>query len=237
MSLAQDVETAINGVLNARWDFRVGRVVPDTADVALSGGAVELESTILYADLAESSSLVNEMDRRVAAKVIKAFLASACVVIRAHDGTVTSFDGDRVMAVYVGDYKNSNAAKTALKLNHVVKKVLSPKLAAQFVALKRTGFRLTHCVGLDTGTSVAVRAGVRGSNDLIWIGRAPNLAASLSEIRQDNYASFASAEVFKKLSDEAKFSNGEKKPMWGACTWTWRGEKLDLYRSEWTWTI
>ena len=39
---------------------------------------------------------------------------------------ITAYDGDRVMAVYIGDSKNSSAVRTALKLNFAVERIINP---------------------------------------------------------------------------------------------------------------
>jgi adenylate cyclase len=87
--------------------------VPSTENVALSGGGVKIAATMLYADLADSTTLAM-WDRRVAAGVCKAFLAFASRLIRVSDGDVRSFDGDRVMGVFIGKTKNRSAVKCAL---------------------------------------------------------------------------------------------------------------------------
>src|ERR1700730_350771 len=87
MALLDDLEHDISDVLSASWNLRDGEVVPSTENVALSGGGVKIAATMLYADLAESTALAM-WDRRVAARVCKAFLAFASRLIRASDGAV-----------------------------------------------------------------------------------------------------------------------------------------------------
>lgn len=54
MSLLEDLDADVATIITAPWNLRKGRVVPVTADVALHGGAVELDAAFLYADLANS---------------------------------------------------------------------------------------------------------------------------------------------------------------------------------------
>jgi hypothetical protein len=73
---------------------------------------------------------------------------------------------------------------------------------------------------------------MRGSNDLIWIGRAAAVAAKLSSIRSGNYASFITHDVYSRLDAASKIgSNGN--PMWEAMPGTRHG--LTIYRSGWKW--
>lgn len=75
---------------------------------------------------------------------------------------------------------------------------------------------------------------VRGSNDLVFIGLAPNLAAKLSEIRKSPYNSYVTANVYKQANESVKVAkSGER--MWIPVTRTIAGEKRQLYKSRWWW--
>ena len=167
MALADDISSNIEAILAQSWDARDGQVVPDTENVALTGGGVKLNATILYSDLADSTSLAM-WDNRVAARIFKAFLASSTRIIRAFDGRIRSFDGDRVMGVFVGDYKNTNAAKCALRINWMFLHVLKPKFEAKYEPIRNGTYKLAHYTGIDTSEVFAVRAGIRDNNDLVW---------------------------------------------------------------------
>jgi adenylate cyclase len=230
MGLSDDLASDVNDIVSQAWDIRDGRVVPESTDVAFAGGGVKLTATILYSDLADSTGLAMKYDRRVAAKVGKAFLSTCSKIIRAQDGEIRSFDGDRVMAAFIGDAKNTSAAKCALMINHCFLKILKPRLEQQYPALKE--FKLAHCTGVDTSEVLIVRGGIRKNNDLIWIGQAPNAAAKLSNLRSSPHFSYITANVYKAMRDEAKLHDG--KAMWERCTWN-NGPVSDIYRSSWTW--
>ena len=236
MNLKDDLSDRVSEILSQSWNIRDGTVVPSTEDVVLKGGGVKLDATVLYADLAQSSYLATEFQQRTAAKVIKSFLYTLSRIITTYNGTITSFDGDRVMGIFIGNNKNTDAAKCALKMNYAVNKIIKPKLTSHFQALKRDGFNISHCVGVDTSSVLAVRAGQRGSNDLVWIGHAPNLAAKLSDIRESPYNSFITKKVFDKMLDYSKY-NKDKKLMWDSRTFEFLGEKQAVYRSNWWWEI
>ncbi|MGA5579543.1 hypothetical protein ACPCK9_32720, partial [Streptomyces koyangensis] len=68
MGLAEDVEKAVTSVVCSNWNTRSGTVVPETEDVSLSNGAVEVDAVYLYADLANSTSLARDFTRTTAAK-------------------------------------------------------------------------------------------------------------------------------------------------------------------------
>ncbi|WP_326945445.1 hypothetical protein OG439_38525 [Amycolatopsis sp. NBC_01307] len=201
----------------------------------MKNGAVLLDAVYLYADLADSTRLARDFNVKVAAKVIRSFLDASCRVIRARGGTITSFDGDRVMAIFVGDTKNSNAAKCALQINYAVKKVIRPAVTARFSTIRESGFVVSHCVGVAGGKTMLVRGGVRGSNDLVSIGRAPNVAAKLSDVRNGEFHSYITESVYKNMLDSSKMS--DKTNMWTSVSREVGGEKMTVYKSAWTWNL
>ncbi|CAA6677072.1 MULTISPECIES: adenylate/guanylate cyclase domain-containing protein [unclassified Lentimonas] len=236
MALLDDITSDVSNTISTQWNQRKGNKVPSTEDIALSGGAVELDATYLYTDLAKSSQIAKTFDRRIAAKIFKSFHTTCCRIIRAHNGTVLSFDGDRIMAVFHGNSKNTNAAKAALKINYVVTYIIRPKFEAKYDSVKNADFRISHGTGIDTGTVLIVRAGARGTNDLVSIGRGPNLAAKLSDIRESGeYRTYITASVYNMLHESARLGGDPKQDMWENRSWTFLAEKVSIYRSTFWW--
>ncbi len=213
-------------------NVRKGQVVPSTESVSLYNGAVELETAYLYADLANSSRMARYLDRRITAKILKSFLATATRLIRHTDGTVMSFDGDRVMAAFVGGSKCTNATKCAFAISWAVEQVIRPKFEAKYESVKNANFKIAHATGIDVGTAYIVRAGARGSNDLISIGRAPNLAAKFSDIRTGSYSTFVSGSVYNQMNESCRTRLNGDKNIWEYDTWDFVGETIGYYRAS-----
>ena len=110
MTIAEDLTNNVSTILSTAWDVTDGTVVPTTTDIALSGGGRKLDVVMLYADLAQSTALVSH-DRKMAAKVIKSFLDCCTRLIIHNGGEIRSFDGDRVMGIFIKGAKNTAAAK------------------------------------------------------------------------------------------------------------------------------
>jgi class 3 adenylate cyclase len=233
MTLADAIRKDVDTVLTARWSLRDGMVVPSTPKVQLSGGGVRLSATMLYADLADSTELAMSKDRRVAAKVFKCFLAVASRLIKRRGGEVRSYDGDRVMGVFLGEGSNARAVDCALTINHAFQEVIAPRLLAKYPSLRSGDYELAHSVGVDTSEVLVVRGGVRQNNDLIWVGRAPNVAAKLSGIRQSPYNTFITPDVYRDLPKDL-LSSGEGEKMWQERKWTEVKGVDTIYRSRWS---
>jgi class 3 adenylate cyclase len=227
MGLADELSKEVGSIIRTRWNSRDGIVVPEPENVALGNNAVKLTATVLYADLAASTELVQEHDPRFAAEVYKCYLRCAARIVRAEGGTITAYDGDRIMGVFAGQMKNTRATRCALKINHAVTQIINPALQSFY----ETDFELEHAVGVDTSDLLVARTGIRGSNDLVWVGRAANFAARLSTFREPPYTSWITADVYDKMAADAKQSNGT--PMWEKRSWNARN--LSVYRSSWYW--
>jgi class 3 adenylate cyclase len=228
MALHDEINAELGQILGRPWKERDGQKVPDSADVELGNDGVALDAAVLYADLADSTGLVSRTKRTFAAEVFKAYLRGACKILRAKDGNITSFDGDRVMAVFVGANKETSAVRAALAVNHLVEKVLNPLVKQRYT----TDFVARHAVGVASGTLFVARAGIRGSNDLVWVGPAANVAAKLSALREAPFATFITDDVYRKMSDEVRMAKSGPN-MWESRTWSERS----VYRSSYHWPL
>ena len=210
MGIEDDIRCDVKNALVQKLDVRDGTVVPEVENVGLNQG-VKLNVTMLYADLADSTDIASH-DRAMAAKLIKAFLSTSARLIRHNGGYVRSFDGDRVMGVFIGDYKNSSAVQCAMNIDWAVFKVIKPAFEEAYEVFRNGTFPLYQCVGVDTGEHLVVRAGIRNNNDLTWIGRAANIAAKLSTIRNFPNNVQITQRVFNVMDEKLKYSNGQ--PIW-----------------------
>lgn len=233
MALNTVLTEAIDAILGKSLDEREGQKIPSTSDVVLANGAVKLEAAFLYADLAGSGVIAKACPWDTTAKILRAYLDCAVRIIRSNGGEIRSFDGDRVMGVFIGSSKCTSAVKAALQIQWATRHLLDEKAKAKFASVKNNGVNIRQACGIDVGTCRAVRAGIRNSNDLIWIGRAPSFAAKLSDNREYPYCTFISEAVYKVIADEAKLSKGVN--MWERRTMNFAGQTEGIYRSSYWW--
>lgn len=233
MGLFDDIQSEVKAIFKDQWTTRDGAVVPAPSDIKLSNDAVRFErATVLYADLDGSTNMVDTKKWYFAAEVYKAYLHAAAKIIRSMGGEITAYDGDRIMALFIGDSQTSDAAKCALKLNFVIAKIINPSLKAQY---PNSTFVVKQVIGIDTSSIHAVRIGVRGGNDIVWVGRAANYAAKLTSL--SNGKVWLTDAAFKKLNEATKYSSGaDNKLMWDAFYWNTMN-KQTIWKSDWTWTV
>lgn len=230
MSLSDEIRDRAKEIFKTDWETTNGQVVPSPESIALANSAVYFErATVLYADLDGSTNLVDKYNWWFAAEVYKAYLYAAARIVRAEGGVITSYDGDRVMAIFVGDSQTSSAALAALKINYAVKKLVQPQLNAKY----DTSYAIGHKVGIDTSPIRAVRTGIRGNNDITWVGRAANHAAKLNAIPVEPEL-WLTKDAFGRTKSDYKTWQGRE--IWTKRKWSQMGDQ-EVYASNWEWAI
>ena len=231
MGLKADLITEVKSTLSTQWNEQVTKTVPAAEDLLLnSNHAKNIESsTVLYADLDGSTNMVDTYDWQFAAEIYKIYLRSAAQIIKSEGGTITAYDGDRIMAVFIGESKNTSAVKAALKINYAVQKILRPEIKNQY---PQSTFVLNHSIGIDTSSLRASRIGVRGDNDIVWVGRAANHAAKLCTLSEKPL--WITKAVYNAMSKDVKYVN--ERPMWELRLWTDMNNK-EVYCSSYIWIL
>jgi len=212
MALGDDLNGEVRKIFQEQWTKRAGRVVPESDDLGLGNDAVTLNGTVLYADLDGSTQMVDSRESWFAAEIYKTYLVCAARIICSESGVITAYDGDRVMAVYIGDSKDSCAVRTALKINYAVERIINPAINELY---PRSGYLLKQSIGIDTSDLFVARTGIRGSNDLVWVGRSANYAAKLAG--RSGPPTRITAEVYDKLPQSC-IVGGNGRKMWVQAT-------------------
>ena len=233
MPLKDDLSSEVKTVFSSVWTKRDGQKVPEVGDLRLGNDAVELDATVLYADMTGSTIMVNEKTAEKSAEIYKSYMLCAGKIIKAEGGTITAYDGDRIMAVFIGDSKNTNAARTGLKLQWAIREIINKEFKAFYTSETYT---LKHIVGIDTSKLLVSRIGVRNDNDLVWVGRSANYAAKLSAITDESSVVYITKPVYDRLGDQSKFGGGNNTNMWEKRFWTGMNN-MEIYRSTWQWEV
>lgn len=234
MTRKQDYESYLTDLLMTDFDTRYGRTVPTTDTVALRNGGVWLDAVYLYADMADSSGMARRFSKQTAAKITRAYLATVTRVLRHHGGEIRSFDGDRVMSIFIGDTAADKAARAALEIKWVVDNVVHDELNLWLDDYRTSSWKISHRTGIDIGDAFIVRAGVRDNSDLISIGDTPNIAAKLSDLK--GARTWITNDLWQVMSLDTCFSGD--KSMWSAAeVKNVGGRNVSVRSSSWGWVV
>jgi len=231
MSLIDDLKVQVGTIFKSQWTERVGRTIPEPEDLRLGNDTTEIDpATILYADLRGSTDLVNQHPWWFAAEIYKTFLHCAANIVRSEGGAIRSYDGDRIMGIFTGDMSTTAAVRSGMKIDSAVRQVINPLLAEH---QPNRPYKVRHVVGIDRSKIRAVRIGVRGGNDIVWIGRAANFAAKLTDLNLEPNTWITEA-VYKVMADTVKFGGNPEKNMWKNYKWTQQSDH-SIYGTTWYW--
>lgn len=212
MGLKEDIKNEMSTIFISTWTTKDGRAIPSDTSIKLDNDAIKIKAAVLYADLADSTTMVQNQTAETAAEIYKAFLKASCKVIRHNGGEITAFDGDRVMAVFIGDTPNTDAAQAALNIHYIVSEVVEPEFKNVY---KTSSYQFDFAVGVDSGDLFVAKTGIRNANDLVWVGNAANIAAKLCSLRSGNTKLWITERVFNAMNDSSKYSNTTPKNlMW-----------------------
>jgi adenylate cyclase len=185
-------------------------------DIPLGNKAAKLEATALFIDMRQSSNIANAFRLQTAAKMVKGYFDGAIRIIGENGGQVRSFDGDGMLAIFVGDLRFYFSVGAAMQVEWFVSNILQPRLERYFennrAAMGQSlGFEI-GC-GLDDSSIFAVRVGLRGKNDVAWVGKGTNTAAKLASKVSQPHSIGITREIYDRLDVSYKYDR-DGTPMW-----------------------
>jgi adenylate cyclase len=233
---SKEIEDKVDAVLKEKFTQYDIDEVPDienNPDSRLTHGNTGFlgEFTFLYVDMRGSSSFTDEHRLQTITKIYKAYHHCMVECIKAFDGKVRSFDGDRVLAVFAGKRRVNNAIECAMKMVGCRYDILQPKIKGAF-----SNDKFSLGIGIATGNTMVSKAGVgydKNTRDLIWIGDPPNLGAKLSDEADSPYSIYICKTTFGRLLENNRYTNknGQKIDMWSATKFTFRNKAIDIYKT------
>lgn len=177
-----------------------GRYVPQTIVDAMveKGGSlapVHREATVLFVDLAGFTRLTERVGPQRIVDLLNEYFDAVTQVIGRHNGVVTQFQGDAVLATFnvpVSDERHARQAFDAAR-----------EILALVAARAFSGEQLHVRIGINTGPLVAGNVGGGGRQTYTVHGDAVNLAARLEAMNKEHDTHVLISETTAALLDQA----------------------------------
>ena len=148
-------------------------VVTDKGSLA----PVHREATVLFVDLAGFTNLTERLGPARIVEVLNAYFDAVTRIIGEHNGVVTQFQGDAVLATFNVPLEDSRHASQAVAAARAI--------VAMANETRFSGETLAVRVGVNTGPLVAGNVGGGGRQSYTVHGDAVNLAARLEAMNKD----------------------------------------------------
>ena len=177
----------------------------------------------VFADLKGSTELSAEESPETAALAYTYFLRAMSVVLDRFSAKYVDIHGDGIFGLFSGTDSTFMAAAAAITMKTLVKR----DVAVRFKGDAFTDWELTAGIGIDQGTLLVRRLGLRGTKlNEVWAGKPVNMAAKLSSLADGNelVVSDRVFESYKRASELRHLAL-----MWSCgCDGSVRGGGLDI---------
>jgi len=182
-----DAGNAFNNMVNGLRERRLiretlGRFVPEkVASSLLSGGGdipvQQTEATILFCDIEAFTRLTETLGPVKIVGVLNEFFSAMVDILERHDGVVTQFQGDAILATFNVPIADARHAANAIR---AAKEMLDAVAEDRY-----DGVALNIRIGINSGSVVAGAIGAKGRLNYTVHGDAVNLAARLEALNKE----------------------------------------------------
>ena len=160
----------------------LGRFVPEevAGTLLMKGGRlepIEAEATILFCDLVSFTSLTEKLGPNRTVEMLNAFFSIMVKILERHDGVVTQFQGDAILATFNTPIANPEHAVNALNA--------ALEMATTVDSHEFAGERLDFRIEINTGPVVAGAVGAEGRLSYTVHGDSVNLAARVEALNKE----------------------------------------------------
>ena len=139
--------------------------------------------TAVFADVKASTELNVTEGRTVAAQAYTYFIRAMGVTFDRFSASYVDIQGDGIFGLFSGSGSTFAAAACAITMRTIVKRDVSVRLKED----AGVDWELAVGVGIDTGTLLVRRLGLRGTKqNEVWAGKPVNMAAKLSSLATAN---------------------------------------------------
>jgi adenylate cyclase len=178
-----------------------GRFVPEAIVNAMVAGRgalapVAREATVLFADIAGFTGMTERAGAARTVEILNAYFDDVTRIIGAHNGIVTQFQGDAVLATFNVPVEDAGHARNAFEAARAILKCVAGREFA--------GERIRVRIGINTGFLVAGNVGGGGRQSYTVHGDAVNLAARLEALCKEHGTSLLLSAATAKALPDAK---------------------------------
>jgi adenylate cyclase len=169
-------------------------------DQDLRLGGVEIEGTILFSDIRGFTTFSESQPAERVLEILNRYLSGMTDAILDHGGTVTTYIGDGIMALFGGPIPQPDHADRALAAARAMLEVKLPDFNGWLEDEGIQQFRMG--IGLNTGQVMAGNVGSEKRLEYTAIGDTVNTAARLEGMTKDTpYDLFVADSTRERLSN------------------------------------
>ncbi len=156
--------------------------------------------TAVFADLKGSTELSSDESPKISAFAYTYFIRAMTLILDRFSVGYVDIHGDGIFGLFSGSGSRFKAAAAAITMRSLVES----EVAVQFEKDTSTDWKLTAGIGIDHGTLLVRRLGLRGTKENeVWAGKPVNVASKLSSAAGSNQV-VVSNRVFNQYEKSSK---------------------------------
>lgn len=231
MDAVKNVSQQISEYLKGDYTISPINKIPTKSDFDLSNTVKVLESvTTFYVDMRKSSKILTDSTDFWSLKIHKTFLKAVTSSVVSHGGEIRSFNGDGILAFFLGESAATDAVAAGMQLKALVQEI-NQILSSQNIK------EIDFGVGVSQGRVIITKCGVEDENnssqDLIWVGLPVYEALELSELSHFPINIHVSNKVKDALDHDEAYKDQSKDDFWHQIeTVLKNGKSIAFYTSE-----
>src|SRR3990167_608621 len=179
MATNQEVLDKIDEYLNESYLQEETTVVPKRTDLTFGNKVKKMKfAVVMYVDMRKSKAILSDATTFWSVKIHRAFLLALTHCVEKREGHLRSFNGDGILAFFVGDKASSRAVRAAMDVSGFIAEV-NKNLTEQNLKV------IDYGIGIAQGVVMVAKSGKAGDDqtkqDLIWVGLPVYMAVELSD--------------------------------------------------------
>ena len=178
-----DVSSQLDAQAELGVQIRREHSVPDTGPTNRGLWYQIPEVTAVFADLKGSTGLNANDGARTAAYAYTYFIRAMTVIMERFSAGYVDIQGDGIFGLFSGPAAHFEAVACAITMKTQIER----DIADRFRKSAGSDWELSAGIGIDRGTLLVRRLGLRGTKmNEVWAGKPVNMAAKLSSVAEPN---------------------------------------------------
>ena len=151
----------------------------------------------VYIDLASSTKINIQENQKLAAHIFDSYIKSIVKIFKEYQCKYIDIQGDGCFALFDGVDRINRAIVAAATIKTLLSR--NTNYFSKFVSNQLNSTNLSLRIGIHQGNILAKKAGIRGENEVIWLGDAASIASKICNLKNYENNNFKSDTI--RISD------------------------------------
>lgn len=188
-------------------DFAIVKKKKIPSDFALENDKwVQVDDVVcVYFDLTSSTNILKKYGDEISVKIFDSYIKSATRIFKNFECSYLDIQGDGGFALFSGDKHIQRAMVSAITLKTLLSRSYSGNLN-DLVKKMKSKINLSSKIGVHIGKILAKKSGIRGENEILWLGDLVSIASKICGLKYEKSNLFKSDSGKEIQSDILKIS-------------------------------